>query len=550
MAKGMRSTAIHRDELGGAAIADAGPTSARALKEMDPEHAARRILSALMEGRGRAAVVVPAASGAPAEFKSLGVEKVPFTGTQMVKFRQQFHKIPVYGSLVTVELDDSNGFVAVNSSLGEPSGVDAVATLSPAQAIQAIKEWAGYGDQELVEPTRLNFYFDQKAERWRLVYIVEDVLRHTPRRPQQQDSLTALPEYSDFVLDAHTGERVAELPRTQTMAQTDAQQSAADTLGVTRDFQVLTDSVANASSLHDRQRNVHTHDFGFRDTVLQRSELPGPYVGNPPNPWEPGAVSAHANAAEVVNFLKQVLLRDGLDGRGGKVISSVNCLRFGESVGREWRNAARIPGQMIYGQRLVGGRLRSYAAALDVVAHELLHGLTDHTARLEYRFQSGALNESYSDIFGIIVSNIHNSSIDTWNWEMGEDLTVTGIPIRDMRDPTRFRQPAHMDDFLVVGEENDHGGVHTNSGIHNKAAFNILTAKAGGRDLFTAVEMARLFYVTLSQHLTRTSEFVDSRKGAVLTARSLFQGDPQREAKVAAVQKGFDDVGIVEPGVA
>jgi bacillolysin/neutral peptidase B len=93
-------------------------------------------------------------------------------------------------------------------------------------------------------------------------------------------------------------------------------------------------------------------------------------------------------------------------------------------------------------------------------------------------------------------------------------------------------------------------GVHTNSGIHNKAAFNILTAKAGGRDLFTAVEMARLFYVTLSQHLTRTSEFVDSRKGAVLTARSLFQGDPQREAKVAAVQKGFDDVGIVEPGVA
>jgi Zn-dependent metalloprotease len=329
MAKGMRSTAIHRDELGGAAIADAGPTSARALKEMDPEHAARRILSALMEGSGRAAVAVPAASGAPAEFKSLGVEKVPFTGTQMVKFRQQFHKIPVYGSLVTVELDDSNGFVAVNSSLGEPSGVDAVATLSPAQAIQAIKEWAGYGDQELVEPTRLNFYFDQKAERWRLVYIVEDVLRHTPRRPQQQDSLTALPEYSDFVLDAHTGERVAELPRTQTMAQTDAQQSAADTLGVTRDFQVLTDSVANASSLHDRQRNVHTHDFGFRDTVLQRSELPGPYVGNPPNPWEPGAVSAHAKRRRSREFLEagSAQGRAGRERRQGHFIGKLPALR-------------------------------------------------------------------------------------------------------------------------------------------------------------------------------------------------------------------------------
>jgi Zn-dependent metalloprotease len=548
MAKGLRSTGIHRDELGGATIT-AAPEDAVAARDMDPERAARRILNSLMGGggAGAAAIAAPRADGAAAEFKSLGVEKVPFTGTQAVKFRQQFHKIPVYGSLVTVELDGNNNFVAVNSSVGEPSGIDPVATLSPAQAVERVREWAGYGDRPLGQTPRLYFYFDRATDRWRLVYIVEDVLRHQPRRPQPETSITALPEYSDFVVDAHSGELVNELPRTQTMAEIDAQQQAPDSLDRTRTVQVLTDNVANTSKMHDRPRNVHTHDFGFGDTILQSNRLPGPYVQSPPEPWDPGGVSAHANSAEVVNFLKQVLLRDGLDGSGGKVVSSVNCTRFGASNGREWRNAARIPGQMIYGQRRVNGELRSYAAALDVVAHELLHGLTDHTARLEYQFQSGALNESYSDIFGIIVANFANPDIGTWNWEMGEELTETGLPLRDMRDPTRFNQPAHMDAYRDLPEANDHGGVHTNSGIHNKAAFNVLNAEsASGQHLFTAVEVARLFYLVLSQHLSRTSEFVDSRKGAVLVARTLFQTDPQRDAKIAAIQKAFDDVGIVE----
>ena len=436
----MRSTAIHRDELGGATIGmGLDQEGAVPLRELNPERAARRILNSLVGGAGDATIAATESAGAAAEYKSLGVETIPFTDTQAVKFRQQFHKIPVYGSLVTVELDRNNNFMAVNSSIGEPTGVDPVATLSPAQAIERVRQWAGYGDRPLVQPARLNFYFDQKGDRWRLVYVIEDVLRYSPRVPQATEGVTALPEYSDFVLDAHMGELVDELPRTQTMAETDAQQDAADSLGATRHVQVVSDSVANASRLHDRQRNVHTHDFGFGDTVLQASNLPGPYAKNPPTPWDPGAVSAHANAVEVAEFLKQVLLRDGLDGNGGRIVSSVNCVRFGQSSGREWRNAARIPGQMIYGQRQVNGQLRSYAAALDVVAHELLHGLTDNTARLQYRFQSGALNESYSDIFGIIVSNINNPDIGTWNWEIGEDLTETGLPIRDMRDPTSLQ---------------------------------------------------------------------------------------------------------------
>ena len=302
--------------------------------------------------------------------------------------------------------------------------------------------------------------------------------------------------------------------------------------------------------MHDVERNVHTHDFAFRDASVNFDRLPGVYAKTPPEPWDPAAVSAHANSEEVIDFLNAILGRDGLDGFGGKAVSTVNCTWFGETdrVTREWPQAARVPGQMIYGQRMVDGVLRSYAASLEVVAHELLHGLTEHTARLEYKFEPGALNESYSDIFGLIVANRHEPDISQWDWEIGEDLSATGLPMRDLSDPERFNQPAHMDDYRHLPEEVDHGGVHTNSGIHNKAAFNILDSNllvAG--HLFTADEVSRIFYMTLVGHLSRTSDFVDSRRGAILSARSMFERDPQRGLKIAAIEKAFDDVGIVNP---
>jgi Zn-dependent metalloprotease len=198
---------------------------------------------------------------------------------------------------------------------------------------------------------------------------------------------------------------------------------------------------------------------------------------------------------------------------------------------------------------MVNGSLRSYAASLEVVAHELLHGLTDATARLEYRFQSGALNESYSDIFGVIVANYAESDVTRWDWKIGEDLTATGLPLRDMSDPAAGNQPSHMDDYRNLPEDQDNGGVHINSGIHNKAAFNILTAKGpDGRLLFEPIQVARLFYVTLVSRLSRNSEFIDSRRGVELSARSMLSGDdPLRNARLMAIAQAFDSVGIVPP---
>jgi Zn-dependent metalloprotease len=273
--------------------------------------------------------------------------------------------------------------------------------------------------------------------------------------------------------------------------------------------------------------------------------LPGTTVSNPPT-WNPNAVSAHANAEEVVKFLKTTLGRNGLDNRGSKLISSINCVVASDSPGpKEWINAAWIGTQMVYGQRRNGAGLMSLSANLDVVAHEIFHGVTDFTARLEYQAESGALNESYSDIFGILISNFSKTDVTTWDWELGEGLTAGGTPFRDLKDPTRFGQPKHMRDF--VNTRRDNGGVHTNSGIHNFAAFRIMSAQtAAGSAILTPKESAAIFYLALSQRLSRTSGFSDSRRAVVASARTLFRGltSSQQTAKISAIEKGFTAAGI------
>jgi Zn-dependent metalloprotease len=114
-----------------------------------------------------------------------------------------------------------------------------------------------------------------------------------------------------------------------------------------------------------------------------------------------------------------------------------------------------------------------------------------------------------------------------------------------MSDPTRRDQPAHMDDFLITTLDN--GGVHTNSGIHNKVAYNMLTAQGeDGNLILTPEEVAAVFYLTLTQRLSRTSQFADSHRFAVSSARTLFRNLPADELdrKVAAVDAAFTAVGI------
>jgi bacillolysin/neutral peptidase B len=204
---------------------------------------------------------------------------------------------------------------------------------------------------------------------------------------------------------------------------------------------------------------------------------------------------------------------------------------------------------MWYGQMPgTGADLVSFSQYLDVIAHELSHGLTQYTADLVYRDQSGALNESFSDIFGIIIKNWDATDPDggdtsTWDWKLGNGIAPGGGALRDLSDPASTGDPAHMDDYVVTVL--DSGGVHTNSNIHNKAAYNVLTATdESGATVFTPREVAYLYYLGLTR-LGRTDGFDDALQALVDVAMTYYRGDPQeRDRKVAALRDAYAKVGI------
>ena len=499
---------------------------------LDPESAAR----AYLEGYQDDALT------------SLGTETVGLTGTRTVKFRQSVHGIPVYGSFVVVELAADNALVGIDTTTGRPEDVDPIASISPAQAVEVARSApGGYRPLRDVVP-RLHFFFD--GERWRLVHILEDVPVTTDGAKGDDtflpESLPEAPHLVDFVVDAHDGSVVDVLPRTPSMA-AEVEQTGTDAFGVERTFTAESDGARLV--LRDPVHNVETFDLGFGDPLLDAASLPGTLLANPP-PWTASAVSAHANAVQVAQFLRTEVMRHNIDGRGGVMTSTINCVVQESSSGpQEWANAFWNGTQMVYGQLRVDGELRSLAANVDVVGHEIFHGVTDSTARLEYRVQSGALNESYSDVFGTIIANLGNDDPRTWDWLVGEGLFPGRDALRDMADPARFDQPAHMDDYrdLPVTRQGDWGGVHINSGIPNKAAHLLLTTEGeDGSLVLTPAEVSAIYYIALTQRLSRTSGFLDARAASVASARSLLRTRPaaERETKVAAVAAAFDAVGI------
>jgi Zn-dependent metalloprotease len=241
-------------------------------QNLDPESAAKRILAHAFASEAAPSLTAPTVSGTESEFKSLGVETVPLTGTSVVKFRQQLRGIPVYGSLVSVELDDSNEVVSLNSNLATPNVESYVAKISPQDALRRIASAAGYG-RDLPEVTPvLNLYLDAKSK-WHLAYIAENVRsRKKDKAPKRSVPIVVgkdetpghghgMPIVYDYVIDALTGALVAELPRTPSMAS--ANDTAIDELGTSQRFVI--DVTAKKKTMRNAVLNIETFDFRFRD---------------------------------------------------------------------------------------------------------------------------------------------------------------------------------------------------------------------------------------------------------------------------------------------
>lgn len=264
------------------------------------------------------------------------------------------------------------------------------------------------------------------------------------------------------------------------------------------------------------------------------------------NNWtgKAGHVSAAANASIVYDYYNTRLGRNSINGQGGTMELAVN---FKNNFNNAFWN-----GQfMIFGNG-DGAAFSDLAAALDVTAHEMTHGVVENTANLVYETQSGALNESFADVFGACAEWFARPG--TANWLLGEEITTPGTAgdaLRNMQDPGAAnvafggQQPTRMSQFqdLPNNEANDNGGVHINSGIPNRAFYLIATNPAlGATDAARITKAEQIYYRALSQYLTRTAQFIDCRLAVIQAAGDLFGGPTGAVALACA--GAFDTVEI------
>jgi Zn-dependent metalloprotease len=535
--KGLRSYGFHVDERPDAAASVRSSvrlaTEANTLvgdEPRAPESTARDYLYEVFANESLSEITSPDINGDSSTFELLATDYSEITHNTIVRFDQRLSGVRIHGSSVTVELDRNNELVAVNSAFGEPHGIGPTPTISPEDAQVIVQRYANPpAGFQLPEP-ELIYYLQTEEEKWHLAFIMPDVASSAT------DSEEAPPLIADYVVDAQSGNIIAVLARI-------CGANGLDALNQPRQFETSFDVVTAGQELRNTTLNIVTRDFTFQDIGTSTANLPGRNIVAPPLPWSPAAISAHANAEVVARFFGEILNRRGPDGRGGPFVSSINCVcvQLG-SQGQEWLNSFWINHQVIYGQRRNGAGFRSFAAALDLVAHEFFHGVTEaNPPRLVYQNETGALNESYSDIFGVLMANGLNPNWSAWQWQIG---AATGRPLRNLSDPTSLDQPDHMNNFQRLPANNDFGGVHVNSGIHNKAAFNIMTARdAQNNFLFSPRFIAQLFYSALA-HLGATSLFSDSRRAVEISAMTLLRTDPQKEQRLAAISQGFAAVGI------
>lgn len=355
-----------------------------------------------------------------------------------------------------------------------------------------------------------------------------------------------LERWSYFV-DANTGEVLKKFNNTCTL-DGPLKATAKDLNGFSRTFNVQ--QISSTNYMIDTQR------FMYKTT----SKLPDDPIGaiwtidalnstsdnmkydqiksNSINNWSDKAVSAHSNAGLCYEYYRAKFGRNSLDGKGGNIISVIN---IADDDGKGMDNAYWNGEFMGYGN----GRdaFKPLAGALDVAGHEMTHGVVEATARLEYQKQSGALNESFADIFGVM--------IDRDDWTLGEDVIKVGSfpsgSLRSLSNPNQGGkndpgyQPKTMSQYanLPNTDEGDNGGVHVNSGIPNYAFYLFASNANVGKD-----RAEQIYYRALSKYLTRTSKFIDARLAVVRAAADLY---PTDNNILNAARAAFDAVGITDP---
>ncbi len=250
------------------------------------------------------------------------------------------------------------------------------------------------------------------------------------------------------------------------------------------------------------------------------------------------AIDAHFGSEMSYDYFLNIHGRNSYDGLGSTVFTYAN-------YGTNYANANWN------GQRLAlgnGGSFSSSFATLDIVAHELTHGVTEYSANLIYNAESGALNESFSDIFGQCIEM--EIQPDSFNYLIGEN---TGNALRSMADPNSYGDPdTYFGNFWASLSGGDNGGVHTNSGVQNYWFYVLMEGDTATNDLgndysvegLGRAKAEQIAYRNLNEYLTASSDFEEARLFAIQSANDIY-GDCSFETQ--QVTDAWYAVGVGEP---
>jgi Zn-dependent metalloprotease len=453
------------------------------------------------------------AGNSKAEFKVRSVDQDDLA--THVRLDQYLNGLPVFGGQVMTHLDAQGN---VLSDGGEFYAVDVNTTpaLNEAAAIKVARKQVNYvGDgkyQPEVSSKLVVLPLNGAAVlAYHVTILVEDGTEATARH--------------EYFVNAADGSVAFYYNNMDTVNATGTGKSL-----YSGNVSIGTDLVSGVYSLRDNTRGgLYTVDMN------NRTNGSGTIFTDSDNIWgtntsasrQSAAVDAHYGAARTWDYYLNSFNRRGIDGNGFRVLSRVH-------YGRNYNNAFWNGTNMTYGDG--DGTTFTPLTSLDVAGHEITHGLTEKTAGLVYSNESGAMNESFSDIFGTMVEF---SSGVNGDYLIGEDIYTPGTngdALRSMSDPASAGDPDHYSKRYIGTSDN--GGVHTNSGIQNHAFY--LLAE-GGRNKTSGLSVtgigranaAAIFYRALTVYLTPSSNFHSARVATLQAAADLFGASSSQYSSVA-----------------
>jgi Zn-dependent metalloprotease len=258
---------------------------------------------------------------------------------------------------------------------------------------------------------------------------------------------------------------------------------------------------------------------------------------------DPAVDEAYAGLGATYDFYQEMLQRNSIDDNGMALNAYVH-------FGSRYPNAFWDGQEMVFGDG-DGIRTNRFTISVDIMGHELTHGVTEKAADIIYRSQPGALNESISDVFGSLVKQYVNNKehAEDADWFIGEGIfteqfsqRINGVAMRSMKEPGRAHdndpQPDHMSGYVhMIG---DNGGVHVNSGIPNRAFYLAATGIGG----YAGEKAGRIWYAALLDYPRQdlTNAFEQFALLTVSSAQKLFPGGEEQHI----VRDAWKQVGVLE----